>query len=127
MADCNPAADPRDKCPGRHDRVDQGQMRECLRAVAKVLSAVGVDFFGVQVQGTGQRQQLFAQAPRALPFTDQGQGRDEPERADRKGSLLPFQAVIGCFDAVAEHQAITGKLIGDRQDGTAYPLVVRCV
>jgi hypothetical protein len=37
--------------------------------------------------------------------------------------LFSFQAVVGRFDPVPEHQAILGKLVGDREDGGADALV----
>ena len=36
----------------------------------------------------------------------------------------PEQAVVGLLDAVAQHQAVDGQLVGDRQHGVADPLVV---
>ena len=98
-------------------------MRERLRVVPQMVPAAGVQFLGVQMQRACQRQELLAQAARPLLFADQRQGRDQPERADREGPFVSFQAVIGRFDAVPEHQAVTGKLIGDGQDGGAHPLV----
>ena len=45
------------------DRLDQGQMGEGLGEVAQVLTGGGVDLLGVELEGSGEGQQLLAQVP----------------------------------------------------------------
>src|SRR6266576_3163558 len=59
--------------------VDERQVRERLREVAEVPATSGIELFGVEVEGTGQRQQLLAQRPGPLLLADQGQRRHQPE------------------------------------------------
>ena len=61
---------------------------------------------------------------RALLLADDRQRRDEPERADQERALLARQAVVGLLGAVAQHEAVLGQLVGDRQHGRAQALVV---
>ena len=61
------------------DRVDQRQVGERLREVAELLPGVRIDLLGIELQGSGERQQLRAQLPRPVVLTDLTQRRHRPE------------------------------------------------
>ena len=50
------------------DRVDQCQVCECLREVSKMLPGVRLDLFAVEIECTGEGQQL-AQSLRARSYS----------------------------------------------------------
>ena len=105
-------------------RVDQGQVGEGLREVAQVLAGVGVDLLAVQVERSGEGQQLGAQLAGPVVLTDLAQRRHQPERADRERPLLALEAVVGLLHLVAQHQPVHGQLVGDGQHGGPDPRVV---
>ena len=88
-------------------------------------TGAGLDLLGVEVQWAGEGQQPLAQVPGAAHLADLHQSRHQPERADREAALFAGEAVVGLLGAVAQHQAILGELVGDRQHGGPHPRVVR--
>ena len=86
---------------------------------------LGVDLLRVQLQRAGVGQQLLAQLVRPLDLADLDQRRYQPERADRERALFAVQAVVGLLDSVAQHQAVLGQLVRDREHGCPHPLVLR--
>ena len=92
--------------------------------VAQMLAGARLDLLGVEVERAGERQQPFTQLPGAGDLTDLHQRRDQPERADDECAFLTVQSIVGLLDPVAQHQAVFGELIGDRQHGGTYPRVV---
>ena len=87
-------------------------------------AGVGVELLGVQAQRRGHREQALHEVARALALADDGQGRDEPERADEERALLARQPVVGLAGLVAQHEAVLGELVGDGQHARAQALVV---
>jgi hypothetical protein len=67
-----------------HHGVDQREVRERLREVAKMPARGRVDLLAVQAERARKRQELLAQGVRPVHLTDLDQRRDEPERADRE-------------------------------------------
>ena len=57
-------------------------------------------------------------------LADLGKRADQPERADREGSLLAREAVVGLGDLVALDEAVDAELVGDRVDRRDDALVV---
>jgi hypothetical protein len=106
-----------------HHGVDQRQMRERLREVPEMQTAVRIDLLGIQKQRAGIGKELCAQRAGAAELADLRQRRDQPERADRKRALLAAEAVVGLLDAIGENQFILGQLVGDRQYGGSDALV----
>ncbi len=95
--------------------LDQREVRERLGEVAEVPAGGGVELLGVQPQRRGDAQQPFHQVAGALLLADDRQRRDEPEGADQEAALLAGHAVVGLVGAVAQHEAVLGQLVGDRQ------------
>ena len=91
-------------------------MRERLREVAEVATAVRIDLLRVQPEGAGEREQFLAQLMGSIELADLDQRRHQPERADRECTLLALQAVVGLLGPVAQDQAIDRELVGDRED-----------
>ena len=60
----------------------------------------------------------------ALHLADDRERGDEPERADQERALLARQAVVGLVGAVAQHEAVLGQVVGDREHGGVQALVV---
>jgi hypothetical protein len=58
-------------------------------------------------------------------LADFGQGRDQPERADRERALFAGKSVVGLVHLVAQHQAMLGEFVGDGQHGGADPRIIR--
>src|SRR5208282_2276626 len=67
---------------------DQGQVGECLREIAEVLACGDVDLLRVELQRSGEREQLLAQGVCTFGFADHGQRGHQPERADGEGAFL---------------------------------------
>ena len=65
--------------------------------------------------GEAMRSSRSMQVAGPLLLADDRQRRDEPERADEERALLAGQAVVGLVGAVAQHEAVLGQLVGDRQ------------
>src|SRR5438128_4551248 len=84
-----------------HDRVDQREVGECLREIAEVAPAPGVDLLGVELERTGVGEELLAEVACPIYLSDLGEGRDEPEGADRERSLFVREAVVGLLGAIA--------------------------
>ncbi len=104
--------------------LDQREVRERLREVAQVPAGVGVELLGVEPERRRDAQQALHQVARVLQLADDRQRRDEPERADQERALLARQAVVGLVGLVAQHEAVLGQLVADRQHARAQPLVV---
>ena len=99
----------------------------CVNACGKLprwRPAAGIDLLGVEPQGAGERQELLAQLPGPVVLPDLDQRRHEPERADRERALLARQPVVGLLDAVAQHEAVDGQLVGDGEHRRPHPRVV---
>ena len=105
------------------DRVDQGEVGEGLREVAEVAARGRVELLGVEAERARVLEQPLAELAAAPALADLEQRRDEPERADQEGPLLAGEAVVGLLGAVAEHEAVLGQLLGDRQHRRAAALV----
>ena len=105
-------------------RVHQRQVREGLGVVAEVATRAGLDLLGVQAQRPGQGQQLLQQLAGAHDLADVGERGRQPERADQERALLAGQPVVGLVDAVAQHEAVLGELVGDREHGRDHARVV---
>src|SRR6478735_745467 len=88
------------------DGVDQREVGEGLRKVAKVATRRRVDLFREQLQRAPECEQLLAELPRTVDLADFDQGRDKPERADRERSLLTQKPVIGLVDAISQHEPV---------------------
>src|SRR5438093_13565575 len=71
-----------------HHGVDQRKVGECLREVAEMATAPGIDLLTEQIERAGVREELLAQLTRSLDLADLDQCRDQPERADRERALL---------------------------------------
>jgi hypothetical protein len=69
-------------------RVDEGEVGEGLREVAQVLAAVRVDLLAVELQRTGEGEQLGAELAGLVDLADLAQRGDQPERADGERALL---------------------------------------
>src|SRR5215207_3176119 len=106
-----------------HHGVDERQVRERLREVAKVTPAVRLDLLGVQQERARVGKQFLAQSAGAIHLADLRERGDEPERADRERPLLTSEPVVGRLHAVPEHEAVDRQLVGDGQHGCAHPLV----
>ena len=63
------------------------------------------------------------QVERPLLLADDHERRDQPERADEERALLAGHPVVGLVGPVAQHEAVLGELVGDRQDAGVQPLV----
>ena len=53
-------------------------------------------------------------APLDLAYFDKG--GHQPEGADGERTLLAGEPVVGLLDAISEHQAFVGELVGNSQD-----------
>ncbi len=71
----------------------------------------------------GDAQQPLHQVACPRTLADDRQRGDEPERADQERALLARQPVVGLVRAVAQHEAVLGQLVGDRQHAVAGPFV----
>src|SRR5262249_1851527 len=107
-----------------HDCIDQREVSEGLRKVAEVTAASVVDLLGVELQRAGVREQLLTELTRSRYLADLHQRRDQPEGADGECPLFAAKAVVSLLDAVAEHQAVLGELVGDGHHGGSDPLVL---
>ena len=96
------------------DGVDQRQVGEGLREVAKLLTGMRVDLLAVEIKGPREGQQLGTELPGSLVLTDLAQRRHQPEGTDRKTALLPGEPVVGFLDLVAQHQIVHRELVGNR-------------
>ena len=76
------------------DGVDEGEVGERLGEVAEVLAALWVDLLAVQLEGSGEREQLRAELARLVELPDLAQCRDQPEGADREGALLAVDGLV---------------------------------
>ena len=83
-----------------------------------------VELLGVEAERRGDAKQPVHQVPRALVLADDRQARDQPEGADQEAALLAGEAVVGLAGDVAEHEAVLGQVVGDRQHALAQHLVV---
>ena len=99
-------------------------MGEGLREVAQVVARVDVELLGVEAERRPDAQQALHQVAGALGLADDGEGGDEPERADQERALLAGQAVVGLVGAVAQHEPLLGQLVGDRQHAGPQARVV---
>ncbi len=104
--------------------LDQREVRERLREVAEVPARVDVELLGVQPERRRDPDEPLHQVPGALHLADDGQRRDQPERADHERALLAGQPVVGLVGPVAQHEAVLGQLVGDREHARAQPFVV---
>jgi hypothetical protein len=112
-----------------HDGVDQGQVREGLREVAKVPTVVRVDLFGVEQQGTDELKQFGAQRSSLVDLADLAdldQGGNQPEGADGEGALLPVEAVIGFLDPIPQDQFVFTELVLRRPSGIKTVIDMSC-
>ena len=82
----------------------------------QVVDGVGVELLGVQPERRGHPQQPLHEVAGPAPLPHDGEGGDEPERADEEGALLARQAVVGLVGAVAQHEAALGEVVGDGED-----------
>src|SRR5580700_10953690 len=62
--------------------VDERQVGEGLGEVAQVLTGLGIDLLRVELQRSGEGEQLLAQGAGAFLLADHAQRGHEPERAD---------------------------------------------
>src|SRR6266498_4157760 len=106
------------------DCVDQGEVREGLREVAKMSPAPLLDLFREQQQRAGGRQRLLAQVARPLELADLHERRDEPKRAYREGSLCSPHTVVGLLGAITQYQSAVCQFVGDREHRATDPLVL---
>src|SRR5207248_5368500 len=105
-------------------RVDQRQMSERLREVAQVSATARIDLLGIQRQWTRKRQQLFAQLARADMLANLRKRRYEPERTQDERAFVAAEPVVGLLDTVAQHQAVLGQFVGDREHRRADAWIV---
>src|SRR6478735_2988601 len=96
-------------------RLDHREMRERLREVAEVVTGLGVELLGVETERRRDADQSLQQVTRALLLADDGEGRDQPERADQERALLARQSVVGLVGAVAQDESVFGQIVGDRE------------
>src|SRR4051812_34969351 len=99
-------------------------MRERLGEVPEMAPSAAVELLRIEAERRGDAQELLHQIPSALLLADDRQRRDEPERADQEASLFPGQAVVGLPRSVAEHEAVLGQVVGDREDALRETFVV---
>ena len=85
---------------------------------------LGVELLGVEPQRRGDPQQPLHQVARALLLADDRERGHEPERADQEAALLARQAVVGLAGPVAQHEAVLGQVVGDREHALVQALVV---
>ena len=112
------------RCDEAVGGVDQREVGERLRVVAEVLPGRDVDLLRVEQQRSGERQQLLEQRTRPFDLADDRERGNQPEGADRERPLLAGEPVVGGVDLVAEHEAVLGQFVGDRQDRRADTFVV---
>ncbi len=78
-------------------------------------AGVDVELLGEQPERGLHVEQALHEVARALVLADDRQRRHEPERADEERPLLARQAVVGLAGPVAQHEAVLGQLVGDRE------------
>ncbi len=100
-------------------------MRERLREVAQVAAGARVELLRVEPQRRCDPQQPLHHVPGPLALADDRERGHEPERADQEAPLLARQAVVGLAGAVAQHEAVLGQVVGDREHALVQALVVR--
>jgi hypothetical protein len=83
--------------------VDQREVCESLREVSQESMAVLVDLLGVEPDIVCLIQKTFEQAARLIRTAGAKQRIDQPEGADKEGTFLTGQAVIGVFEIVSQH------------------------
>ena len=105
-------------------RLDQRQMRERLREVAQVAAGARVELLRVEPERRCDPQQPLHQVAGPLALADDRQRGHQPERADQEAPLLARQAVVGLAGPVAQHEAVLGQVVGDREHALVQALVV---
>ena len=78
-------------------------------------TAARVDLLGVEPERAGEREQLLAQraGPARARRSSHSADTSQNEQIVNAPSS-PRQAVVGLLDPVAQHQAVHGQLVGDR-------------
>ncbi len=106
-----------------HGTIDQSDVRECLWIVSHRHFIVRIDLLGEQAQASGVGKQAFEERAGLHHAPLHRKVIDEPEGADRKGSLVTGQSVAG--EVAVDETIFVGKLFHDPIDRRAHPGIIR--
>src|SRR5690349_19579271 len=105
-------------------RIDQRNVRECLREISDQALFRRVVFLRKQPEIVAQFQQSLEQPLGLLLSAEQIIGVREPEAAGEEDTLTGRQAVVGGGRLIAPYEAIDEEIAFDRCYRAAHPLVV---
>jgi hypothetical protein len=92
-----------------------------LGELAEVPARVGVELLRVEAERRRLAQQPLHEIAGALELTDGGERRDEPNEQIRNVPSVALEAVAGLVGAVAQHESLLGRLVGDASTRVRAP------
>src|SRR5205814_8311054 len=106
-------------------RVDESDMRECLRKIAKLAFRSRIILFREKADVVAQGKQSHEQFPRIVVAPLEDVVVCQPEAAGEEGALATGQTVIGLFTVIAQHEAIDEQSFLDLFDSATHARIAR--